>query len=766
MKEWKTKSSILLLVASLFVTAEAAELRGKVSDAEGKAIDYASIRIYTPDSVLITGSVCDVNGYYSVDNLAAATVLVSAGSIGFETAWARATLSAAHAAEVNFTLERRVNELAEVTVTAERFVRTPNGLTVIPDKEQTRHASSGYELIRNLMIPGVSVDAFSGSVSALGGAVALYIDGMEADEREVRQLRPSDVERVQFIDAPTGRYAGNNTALNFILKKQTSGGYVGADATQRIGYNAGDYNLAMKYYDRNTQYTLFAGADYKAVYGGEAERSEEIFFPGNTVGRHYTTLSSRERRNSQYGQLRVRNKNDRRTLRATLSLVRSASPDNSSLSALTYTGLGSGAVCMLSDRTESTRSVKYSLGLSGTFKIAGNRSIDASAGATLTDNRYGYLYGEDGMQVMSATDETLYNFNGNLSYVHTFSSGSSLTVKLTELLNVSSATYSGSHSSWQHLWMSESLLFAEYMQPLGKNASLRLSPGVSAQIYRLHGNNAVKNFAPRAQMVFAMQPAHAQYLQVVGAYGNSYPQLSMISGATTQVDVIQQRRGNPGLKQTHMWNVMAVYGLGVGKVNLQAMVLFNGATSLPMADYWFEDAVLVQSYSGNGRWRQWTPTLSLTWMPSNKFNMQLSGGWLYNGYRGVARLSASCPTAEGRVSWYVGDFAVNAYATAPKKVAGYDRTVVSLPWDFGLSGGWSKGSLRVEAGFHNPFYRRPRIESSLDTPQYRFYGSQWSPTDRQSAYVKAVWTFDFGKKTRHDDPNVDKSINSGILRAL
>ena len=40
------------------------------------------------------------------------------------------------------------------------------------------------------MIPGVTVDAFKGSVSALGGKVSLYIDGMEADEREVRQLRP------------------------------------------------------------------------------------------------------------------------------------------------------------------------------------------------------------------------------------------------------------------------------------------------------------------------------------------------------------------------------------------------------------------------------------------------------------------------------------------------------------------------------------------------------------------------------------------------
>ena len=89
-------------------------------------------------------------------------------------------------------------------------------------------------------------------MSALGGSVTLYIDGMKADEREMRQLRPEDVERVLYMDAPSGRYAGDNVALNFIMKKRTSGGYVALDAMQCIGYTNGDYNLAAKYFAGNT----------------------------------------------------------------------------------------------------------------------------------------------------------------------------------------------------------------------------------------------------------------------------------------------------------------------------------------------------------------------------------------------------------------------------------------------------------------------------------------------------------------------------------
>lgn len=766
MKGWNVRNFILPLVLCLFQTGDAAELNGKVSDADGTAVDFASIRIYSTDSVLVAGVVCDETGSYSVSGLPAARLIVSAGCIGYDTSFSSVTLTDSHPVALDFVLQPHENTLGEVTVTAERFVRTQNGLTVIPDTQQVRHASSGYELLRNLMIPGVSVDAFKGTVSALGGGVALYIDGMEADEREVRQLRPSEVERVQFMDAPTGRYAGNNTALNFILKKKESGGYVALDALQRIGYNAGDYNLAMKYYRRNTQYTLFAGADYKDIPGGSDDRDVGILFPAGAVTRNYSTLDNHERTNRQYGQFRVRNKTDRRTLRATLKVVREATPENFNASSLTYGGTGITPQHIVSHRTESSRGMKYSLGLSGTFNLPSQQSIDASASADVTDNNYDYTYGEDGGLVSSATSERLYSFNASVSYVKTFPKGNSVTLKAHELYNVSAATYSGSHASWQHLWMSESLLFAEYMQPLGQKASLRVQPGVSAQFYRVHGNEMVRNYSPRAQIIFAMQPARGQYFQVGGAYGNSYPQLSMLTGATTQVDMVQIKRGNPDLKQSRLVNLMAVYGLGVGKVNLQALVTFMGCSSLPITEYSFEDGMLLQSWRGDGKWAQWKPTLSASWMPSDKFNFTVQGGWHYNRYSRAADITTACWFAEARASWYVGAFALNAYAATPQKMAGYDRSVTRTIWDYGMSGSWSRGALRLEAGFCNPFYRHPGVRSWIDTPQYRSESRLYTPSSRQSAYIKAAYTVDFGKKTRHDTNNVDKTIGSGIQRAI
>lgn len=158
--------------------------------------------------------------------------------------------------------------------------------------------------------------------------------------------------------------------------------------------------------------------------------------------------------------------------------------------------------------------------------------------------------------------ENLYNFQGNINYIKNFNNSNSLTIKLFELFNVSSADYRGTNSSWQHLWTSETILFAEYARQLWGIASLRLTPGMSAQVYRQHGHDRVSKFGPRAQIVFTLKPARNQFIQLNGSYGNSYPELSYMNGATQQVDMIQQKKGNPDLKQAKLTTAMGVYGIG------------------------------------------------------------------------------------------------------------------------------------------------------------------------------------------------------------
>ena len=56
-------------------------------------------------------------------------------------------------------------ELGEVVVKSSYLTREGDHILAIPTKEQRKHTVTGYDLLSNLMIPGVSVERSTGSVT-------------------------------------------------------------------------------------------------------------------------------------------------------------------------------------------------------------------------------------------------------------------------------------------------------------------------------------------------------------------------------------------------------------------------------------------------------------------------------------------------------------------------------------------------------------------------------------------------------------------------
>ena len=52
---------------------------------------------------------------------------------------------------------------------------------------------------------------------------------------------------MEYFDIPTGKYAKDAAAINFVLRTLNNGGYTQLDAMQGLGYLNGDYNLISKY---------------------------------------------------------------------------------------------------------------------------------------------------------------------------------------------------------------------------------------------------------------------------------------------------------------------------------------------------------------------------------------------------------------------------------------------------------------------------------------------------------------------------------------
>ena len=144
----------------------------------------------------------------------------------------------------NDSLIAKSDTLGEITVMAAPVTRYDDHLLLYPTKEQRRHASNGFDVMKNMMIPGVDVDAKGGSISAFGAKATIYVNGLPADVNDIRMMRPKDIERIEYYDVPTGKYSRDKLAVNFVAKEYRYGGYVMADASQTIGFNSGNYNAS------------------------------------------------------------------------------------------------------------------------------------------------------------------------------------------------------------------------------------------------------------------------------------------------------------------------------------------------------------------------------------------------------------------------------------------------------------------------------------------------------------------------------------------
>lgn len=51
-------------------------------------------------------------------------------------------------------------------------------------------------------------DRKAGSVQAMNGSATLYINGVKADFRDVQNLKPKEVIKIEYFEMPTGKYSG------------------------------------------------------------------------------------------------------------------------------------------------------------------------------------------------------------------------------------------------------------------------------------------------------------------------------------------------------------------------------------------------------------------------------------------------------------------------------------------------------------------------------------------------------------------------------
>lgn len=754
-----TGLSILIFTLSLSCL-RAQNIRGTVWDENHNGLSYATVRLLHPDSTFVAGVCTDSVGHYQIKASYTGNYLLGISSIGFKTKFIPVHVLQDGVRLEPVALDVETVRLGEVMVNASSFIRQKDHVLIIPEKTQVRHSASGYDLLYRLMIPEVEVDRINGKVSAIGGETTLYIDGRKADAREIRNLNPKDVEKIEYYDVPTGKYMNDISAINFVMKQHESGGYVSFNADQKIGYLSGDYNVVAKLSKKAMDYTLFAGFSQREYSKLTDDRQEAFVFTDRVVRRQSTLLDDRVKNNSQYAQLNISNKQDKRLLSGKLSLVHSDSPDNYNRRSLLYDGDKEN---IESFSNVSQSGWKPNLELYGHWNVTDKQYLETTVVGSYTHNQYRYSYQENDYTVLTDNQEDMYELYAILNYGIQFKHRNALTIQGFHFHTVSSIDYRIGNIPWQHFWEGESMLFLDYTQRFGKKIFLRVCPGFSYIQYRLHHDDRKSKLSPRLRFNVTYTFAPQQQIRLTCPVGSGFLDISQLNTVEQQIDSLQIRRGNPHQRVPFQTTPSIAYSGQFGKITVGANVAYDMINYMRYEDFSIENNKLVRSYNSDRKYRNFSVQLFGTWKVTDHLRMRLNGGWRYVTYPSTSK-SLDNFWGNLQVDYYWKDLSYGLYAKSKTKWLNFNLMSVTMAAQCGGYVSWNPKNWRMEVGVTNPFSTKFKEKSMMDREIYRCQNSMLAKPDRFAGYVKLAYTFDFGKKTSRENNSVDRSINSAILK--
>lgn len=655
-------------------------------------------------------------------------------------------------------------ELGEVVVKSSYLTREGDHILAIPTKEQRKHAVTGYDLLSNLMIPGVSVERSTGSVTTPNGVATLYIDGREVDFREVQSLRPKDVSRVEYFDVPTGKYAKDAYAINIIMKPLNNGGYTQLDASQNVGYLYGDYNLISKFVTGTKSFNLWAGYSLENPKSSMDE-NETFIFPDYQMNRlqHYNNADNRQ--TEEYVQASISNRGRKYIwmLRGGMAWNASKNGVNNGMTEYwkTAAAIKNGSILDINTRNKSYRPSVYFYGL---HTFSNTKSLDYVFDGYYSRNDYDRLYNDDHVSFRSLVKEDYYYIKANANYSMAFSHRNRLTFSLYEFMRISDSEYIGTSAYNQNLHSSETILFADYSQRLG-SFFFDINPGLSFLTYRLEGMKSINHLTPRLQARATYRIDKVQQLQFMFALGNTYPRINTINNVEQQIDPIIILKGNPNMDNSILLNPRLSHTLNLNKFALQTGVSYFYQNHSIISDYYIRDGHLISTFRDDCIYHRPSADMSITYKPSGTLNMKLSGQWVEHLVRGGAEhrnLSAFSGTA--MINYYVRDFSFGASIASPARDLIDSQISRKTFWRYQLSTMWNHGNWAIEANANNLFMMKNNIVDELSASYYSFKQIDQSRSYNQYANLKIVYSFDYGKKTSKSPDYKHQNSESAILK--
>ena len=224
---------LILILQSLSMQAQ--KIAGYIFTAEEKSpVAYASIALLQlPDSNLVTGVITLMSGKYLFEKINPGDYFVQVNYLGYHPAGANVQVKEGTEEIMMDTifLYEAALQIEEAVITGQRLKGqelVDRTVYSVPE-EIAKTSHNGYDILKR--IPQVQVD-FQNNVTLNGSSnFIIQVDGKQRDKEFLARILPSDIQTIEIISNPSGKYEGNiDGVINIILKKEARYGMNGSVA--------------------------------------------------------------------------------------------------------------------------------------------------------------------------------------------------------------------------------------------------------------------------------------------------------------------------------------------------------------------------------------------------------------------------------------------------------------------------------------------------------------------------------------------------------
>ena len=227
---------ILFLVMALLplaITHAQSAYKGTLLNEKGEPIFGANvIQLTLPDSTMVKGAISDDKGHFELpDNAQGKPSVIKITHLEYK----EKVLTPSLGDLGTISLQKSVNELGEVVVSAHRPVMKQQGTVIIADVAASSLKNIPKVDLLLYFLPGVSMSYTSYGVEVFGkGKPLFYINNKRVrDMNDVYRLSPKEIDRISLETQPGAEYDNSvGAVIHIFLKKKQGDGLSGGASVE------------------------------------------------------------------------------------------------------------------------------------------------------------------------------------------------------------------------------------------------------------------------------------------------------------------------------------------------------------------------------------------------------------------------------------------------------------------------------------------------------------------------------------------------------